>query len=66
MCRVYIHLYFYLFFVACYQSGEMETTHIKQFTERNEYLDIILTEILKHGKDRRVILSCFDPDICTM
>ncbi|UYV70618.1 GPCPD1 [Cordylochernes scorpioides] len=32
----------------------------------NEYIDLILKEILEHAGSRIIILSCFHPDICTM
>ncbi len=47
------------------QSGEMEDG-LKHFQERNKYLDTILAEVLHYGGSRRIIFSCFDPDICTM
>ena len=34
--------------------------------DRNEYLDTILETVLTHAEERRVIFSCFDPDVCTM
>lgn len=34
--------------------------------ELNTYVDIILRDILENAGDRYIILSCFDPDICTM
>ena len=47
------------------QGGKMED-NLKHYKERNEYVDIILKEILQYGHSRRIILSCFDPDLCTM
>lgn len=32
----------------------------------NTYLDIIMEVVLKHGASRRIIFSCFNPDICSM
>lgn len=32
----------------------------------NTYLDIILEVVLKYGGTRRIIFSCFNPDICSM
>ncbi|XP_059475677.1 glycerophosphocholine phosphodiesterase GPCPD1-like isoform X2 [Neocloeon triangulifer] len=32
----------------------------------NLYLDIVLECVLKHGGHRKIIFSCFHPDICTM
>ncbi|XP_022660541.1 glycerophosphocholine phosphodiesterase GPCPD1-like isoform X3 [Varroa destructor] len=34
--------------------------------DMNEYLDIILSELLQHSGDRFILLSCFHPDVCTM
>jgi len=34
--------------------------------ELNLYLDIILRSILQYGESRKIVLSCFHPDICTM
>ena len=34
--------------------------------ELNLYLDIILRSILQDGGSRKIVLSCFHPDICTM
>lgn len=34
--------------------------------EANLYLDIILKDILENAGERRIIISCFHPDICTM
>lgn len=33
---------------------------------RNTYLDCILWEIYEHAKDRFIVFSSFDPDICSM
>ncbi|CAB3361909.1 Hypothetical predicted protein [Cloeon dipterum] len=32
----------------------------------NLYLDVVLETVLKHGGHRKIIFSCFHPDICTM
>ncbi|XP_018494954.1 glycerophosphocholine phosphodiesterase GPCPD1 [Galendromus occidentalis] len=34
--------------------------------DMNEYIDIILSEILLHSGNRFILLSCFHPDVCTM
>lgn len=34
--------------------------------DRNLYVDSILNIIFEFAKDRRIVLSCFDPDICAM
>lgn len=33
-------------------------------TDLNLYLDTILDVVLRYGGDRRIIFSCFTPDIC--
>ncbi|XP_017772131.1 PREDICTED: glycerophosphocholine phosphodiesterase GPCPD1-like [Nicrophorus vespilloides] len=35
-------------------------------TDLNLYLDTILEVVLKHAGGRRIIFSCFNPDICSM
>ncbi|XP_067127271.1 glycerophosphocholine phosphodiesterase GPCPD1 isoform X1 [Centruroides vittatus] len=42
------------------------TWELDQRFELNDYLDKILTIILKYAGTRYIILSCFDPDICSM
>ena len=32
----------------------------------NLYLDTVLTTVLQHGGSRKIVFSCFHPDICTM
>ncbi|XP_047041753.1 glycerophosphocholine phosphodiesterase GPCPD1 isoform X2 [Helicoverpa zea] len=34
--------------------------------DMNTYVDKVLEVILKHAGDRRIVFSCFNPDICTM
>ncbi|KAI8427720.1 hypothetical protein MSG28_002156 [Choristoneura fumiferana] len=34
--------------------------------DMNTYVDKVLEVVLKNGGDRRIIFSCFNPDICTM
>ncbi|XP_064650028.1 glycerophosphocholine phosphodiesterase GPCPD1-like isoform X2 [Lineus longissimus] len=46
-----------------YKDGSHE---MDPFFEMNMYVDIILEDILKNASNRRIILSCFHPDICTM
>lgn len=45
------------------KNGKHECEH---YWERNEYLDLILADVLEHAGNRRVVFSSFDPDICTM
>ena len=48
-----------------FQSGEREDG-LKHYMDQNAYIDIILKEVLQYAGDRRIVLSCFDPEICTM
>ncbi|VVD05840.1 unnamed protein product [Leptidea sinapis] len=34
--------------------------------DMNTYVDKVLEVVLKNGNERRIVLSCFNPDICTM
>ncbi|XP_049887717.1 glycerophosphocholine phosphodiesterase GPCPD1-like [Pectinophora gossypiella] len=34
--------------------------------DMNTYVDKVLDVVLKHAGERRIVLSCFNPDICTM
>lgn len=34
--------------------------------DRNLYVDCILDVVMKKAGQRRIVFSCFDPDICTM
>ncbi|KAI1710854.1 glycerophosphoryl diester phosphodiesterase family domain-containing protein [Ditylenchus destructor] len=43
------------------KNGEHEC---KNFFERNEYVDIIVADVLNYGGERRIVFSSFDPDIC--
>ncbi|XP_056284052.1 glycerophosphocholine phosphodiesterase GPCPD1 isoform X4 [Pseudoliparis swirei] len=39
---------------------------LSSYFNMNAFLDTILSCILLKGGDRRIVFSCFDPDICTM
>ncbi|EUB59355.1 Putative glycerophosphodiester phosphodiesterase [Echinococcus granulosus] len=41
-------------------------SEMDNFFERNLYVDTILREIFKYAGNRRILLSCFDPDTCAM
>jgi hypothetical protein len=43
-----------------------DTHECDNYFERNEYIDLILKDIIENSKDRNIILSSFDPDICYM
>ena len=36
------------------------------YFERNEFVDIILAEVLNNAGNRRIVFSSFEPDICKM
>lgn len=46
-----------------FQAGGSE---LSNFFEYNFYVDTILREILLHAGSRRILLSCFDPNVCVM
>ncbi|CAI5683285.1 unnamed protein product [Oreochromis niloticus] len=40
--------------------------NLSSYFNMNTFLDIVLTDVLQKGGKRRIVFSCFDPDICTM
>lgn len=46
-------------------DGRMEE-EFEHVVDRNLYIDCILDVVLRKAGSRRVVFSCFDPDICTM
>lgn len=38
----------------------------ENYFEHNEYLDLILSDVLTYAEDRRIVFSSFDPDICIL
>jgi len=36
------------------------------YFERNQMADIILKVVYRYAHKRKIIFSCFDPDMCTM
>uniref|UniRef100_A0A665V8G5 GP-PDE domain-containing protein n=1 Tax=Echeneis naucrates TaxID=173247 RepID=A0A665V8G5_ECHNA len=40
--------------------------NLSSYFNMNNYLDIVLSCVLQKGGKRRIVFSCFDPDICTM
>uniref|UniRef100_A0A3Q3LX58 Glycerophosphocholine phosphodiesterase 1 n=1 Tax=Mastacembelus armatus TaxID=205130 RepID=A0A3Q3LX58_9TELE len=40
--------------------------NLSSYFNMNRFLDIILSCVLQKGGKRRIVFSCFDPDICTM
>ncbi|KMR00328.1 glycerophosphocholine phosphodiesterase gpcpd1-like protein [Lasius niger] len=45
------------------KDGTFELNHP---FDLNIYLDIILKVVLEYGGDRKIVFSCFNPDICAM
>ncbi|XP_059368161.1 glycerophosphocholine phosphodiesterase GPCPD1 [Carassius carassius] len=39
---------------------------LSTYFNMNQFLDIILTCVLQNAGNRKIVFSCFDPDICTM
>ncbi|XP_055339937.1 glycerophosphocholine phosphodiesterase GPCPD1-like [Paramacrobiotus metropolitanus] len=50
-------------FPMLFKDGKHESEH---FFERNEFVDLILQVIYRHAGNRRIIFSCFEPDVCAM
>uniref|UniRef100_A0A8R1E1R0 Glycerophosphocholine phosphodiesterase GPCPD1 n=1 Tax=Caenorhabditis japonica TaxID=281687 RepID=A0A8R1E1R0_CAEJA len=42
------------------------THECQGYFEQNKFVDIILAEVAEHAGNRRIVFSCFEPDICTM
>lgn len=40
--------------------------NLSSYFNMNTFLDIILSCVLQKGGNRRIVFSCFDPDICIM
>lgn len=47
-----------------FHDGSLEMDRVNK--NPNVYVDCILDVVLSKAADRRIIFSCFDPDICTM
>lgn len=54
---------FYFNVMSCLQDGTYELNHP---FDLNMYLDTILKVVLHSAGSRKIIFSCFHPDICTM
>lgn len=48
-----------------FQDGSWDG-NLSSYFNMNTFLDTILTCVLQKGGKRRIVFSCFDPDICTM
>ncbi|XP_069014676.1 glycerophosphocholine phosphodiesterase GPCPD1 isoform X1 [Embiotoca jacksoni] len=40
--------------------------NLSTYFNMNTFIDIVLSCVLQKGGNRRIVFSCFDPDICTM
>ncbi|XP_054872002.1 glycerophosphocholine phosphodiesterase GPCPD1 isoform X2 [Amphiprion ocellaris] len=40
--------------------------NLSSYFNMNTFLDIVLSCVLQKGGKRRIVFSCFDPDVCTM
>ncbi|KAL5279528.1 GPCPD1 family protein [Megaselia abdita] len=47
-------------------DGSMEEEQLETIVDRNLYIDCILETVFRKSDKRRIVFSCFDPDICTM
>uniref|UniRef100_A0A673JI64 Glycerophosphocholine phosphodiesterase GPCPD1-like n=1 Tax=Sinocyclocheilus rhinocerous TaxID=307959 RepID=A0A673JI64_9TELE len=47
------------------QDGSWDAK-LSTYFNMNQFLDIILTCVLQNAGNRRIVFSCFDPDVCTM
>lgn len=54
-------------FFCCFPSknGSWDG-NLSTYFNMNTYLDIVLSCVLQQAGKRRIVFSCFDPDICTM
>ena len=50
-------------FPLSFKDGKQEA---ENYFERNDFVDVILGAIYKYAGQRRIIFSCFDPDVCAM
>lgn len=56
-----------LFLICCFSSQDGSwDSNLSTYFNMNTYLDIILSCVLQQAGKRRIVFSCFDPDICTM
>lgn len=63
ICLINIILFLICWFSS--QDGSWDS-NLSTYFNMNTYLDIILSCVLQQAGKRRIVFSCFDPDICTM
>ncbi|XP_051951761.1 glycerophosphocholine phosphodiesterase GPCPD1 [Xyrauchen texanus] len=51
--------------ISQFRDGSWDAS-LSTYFNMNQFLDIILTCVLQNAGKRRIVLSCFDPDVCTM
>ncbi|XP_056301477.1 glycerophosphocholine phosphodiesterase GPCPD1 [Danio aesculapii] len=51
--------------ISQFKDGSWDA-NLSTYFNMNQFLDIILTCVLQNAGNRRIIFSCFDPDVCTM
>ncbi|TRY88498.1 hypothetical protein DNTS_005172 [Danionella cerebrum] len=51
--------------ISQFKDGSWDA-HLSSYFNMNQFLDIILTCVLQNAGKRKIIFSCFDPDVCTM
>ncbi|XP_042634154.1 glycerophosphocholine phosphodiesterase GPCPD1-like isoform X2 [Cyprinus carpio] len=51
--------------ISQFKDGSWDAK-LSTYFNMNQFLDIILTCVLQNAGNRRIIFSCFDPDVCTM
>uniref|UniRef100_A0A8C4ZGQ1 Glycerophosphocholine phosphodiesterase 1 n=1 Tax=Gadus morhua TaxID=8049 RepID=A0A8C4ZGQ1_GADMO len=78
--RILYHLYSWLIFQAvpenvgfnielkwiCQSKDGSWDGNLSTYFNMNTFLDIILTCVLQMAGQRRIVFSCFDPDVCSM
>ncbi|XP_041831031.1 glycerophosphocholine phosphodiesterase GPCPD1 isoform X2 [Melanotaenia boesemani] len=50
----------------CQMKDESWDGNLSSYFNMNKFLDIVLSCVLQKGGKRRIVFSCFDPDVCTM
>ncbi|XP_036437657.1 glycerophosphocholine phosphodiesterase GPCPD1 isoform X4 [Colossoma macropomum] len=50
----------------CQMKDGSWDANLSTYFNMNQFLDIILTCVLQNAGKRRIIFSCFDPDVCAM
>lgn len=51
--------------ISQFKDGSWDAK-LSTYFNMNQFLDIILTCVLQNAGNRRIVFSCFDPDVCIM